>query len=228
MSSAAPRWSRLDRDERRADILASARKLFSERHYAAVSTEEIARAAGVTRGLVGHYFGTKRELYLEVVRDLVRPLSIPLDPASRGVDPMEEVVERWVSRWLDAVEHNRATWLAAAGAEGFGRDHELERIVQQSRDATVERIIEVLGVDPGAHGAELRAVLRTYAGLVQQASAEWLQRGALTREQVQALLTAALVAMVRDVVPAVGAASRQPARKSPVGPARPTGRGNAP
>lgn len=212
MSSAAPRWSRLDRDERRAAILATARRLFSERHFSAVSTEEIARAAGVTRGLVGHYFGTKRELYLEVVGDLVRPLSIPLEPPSRGAEPMEDVVGRWVSRWLDAVEHNRATWLAAVGAEGFGRDRELERIVQRSRDATVERIIEVLGVDAGPHGAELRAVLRTYAGLVQQASAEWLQRGALTRDQVQALLTTALLAMVRDVVPAVGAASDKAGR----------------
>lgn len=213
----APRWSRLASDERRAAILATARRLFSEHHYSAVSTEQIARAAGVTRGLVSHYFGTKRQLYLEVVRDLVRPLSVPLEaPEPRA--PMEDVISRWVARWLDVVEHNRQTWFAAAGAEGFGRDPELERIVQQSRDDTVERIIEVLGLDPGPDGAGLRAVLRTYSGLVQLASAEWLQRRALTRDQVHALLTAALVAMIRDVEPAVAAAS--PARSAAGGAAR--------
>lgn len=205
MSATEPRWSRLGYDERRAEILATARRLFSERHYSAVSTEHIARAAGVTRGLLNHYFGTKRELYLEVVRDLVRPLSIPVAAASKRRST-EGVVAEWVARWLDAVEQNRETWLAAIGAEGFGRDPDLELIVQQSRDDTVERIIEVLGLAGLAHGDELRAVLRTYSGLVQLASGEWLQRRSLTRGQVEALLSSALVAMIRDVLPEVVAA----------------------
>ena len=48
--SSAPRWQRLEHDERRQQILACARKLFSERNYAAVSTSDIAREAGVARG----------------------------------------------------------------------------------------------------------------------------------------------------------------------------------
>jgi AcrR family transcriptional regulator len=207
LSSPEPRWSRLGHDERRAEILSTARRLFSERHYSAVSTEQIAQAAGVTRGLLNHYFGTKRRLYLEVVQDLARPLSIPVTaPAKR--QPMEKVVAQSVALWLDAVEQNRVTWLATIGAEGFGRDLDLELIVQQSRDDTVERIIEVLGLAERRHGNELRAVLRTYSGLVQHASGEWLQRQSLTRSQVEALLSTALVAMIRDVLPEVIAAGR--------------------
>lgn len=207
MSTSEPRWSRLGHDERRAAILSTARRLFSERHYSAVSTEQIARAAGVTRGLLNHYFGTKRRLYLEVVRDLARPLSIPVAvPAKRR--PMREVVAESVALWLDAVEQNRVTWLATIGAEGFGRDVDLELIVQQSRDDTVERIIEVLGLAGRRRGTELRAVLRTYSGLVQHATGEWLQRRSLTRSQVEALLSTALVAMIRDVLPEVIAAGR--------------------
>src|ERR1700732_1109937 len=77
-TSPAPRWQRLEHDERRGQILACARRLFSERPYAAVSTTEIAREAGVARGLLNHYFGTKRDLYLEVVRSLVRMPSNPV------------------------------------------------------------------------------------------------------------------------------------------------------
>ncbi len=36
-----------------------------------MSTTELAELAGVTRGVVHHYFGTKRGLYLEVVRRMV-------------------------------------------------------------------------------------------------------------------------------------------------------------
>ena len=70
----------------------------------------------------------------------------------------------------------------------------------------------MLGLDTAGGGDELRAVLRTYAGLVQLASGEWLHRRSLTRAQVHALLSTALVALIRDVVPAVvaaGAADRQ-------------------
>jgi AcrR family transcriptional regulator len=46
--------------------MTAARRLFTERGYDAVGTEEIVRAAGVTRGALYHHFGGKRDL-LEAV-----------------------------------------------------------------------------------------------------------------------------------------------------------------
>ncbi|SDE53032.1 TetR/AcrR family transcriptional regulator [Rhodococcus tukisamuensis] len=62
---------RLDPAARRAQIIECAAKIFEERPYSDVSTTEIAAAAEVGRPLVNHYFGNKRELYLEVVRRFV-------------------------------------------------------------------------------------------------------------------------------------------------------------
>ncbi|MFL5829210.1 MAG: TetR/AcrR family transcriptional regulator, partial [Solirubrobacteraceae bacterium] len=98
MTAASPtrRWQRLEHDERRQQILVCAKSLFSERSYASVSTTEIAREAGIARGLLNHYFGTKRDLYLEVVRSMVRvPANpVPLQAPGRGIETViDESVE---------------------------------------------------------------------------------------------------------------------------------------
>jgi AcrR family transcriptional regulator len=202
MSAVATRpRTRLGPEQRRAQILDCARRLFRERTYASVSIEEIAREAGVARGLVNHYFGTKRELYLEVVRDLVRLPPPPLPSRADG-RPLEDVAAESVDLWLRSVWKNRRTWLAAVGAQGFGRDAELEAITDQAREVTVDRMVAVLGVADGGR-AEVRAVLRSYGGLAEAATLEWLERGTLTREQVRLLLSDALVSLTRHTLPRV-------------------------
>ncbi|HWF24652.1 MAG TPA: helix-turn-helix domain-containing protein [Solirubrobacteraceae bacterium] len=198
-SNPAPRWQRLEHDERRRQILVVARRLFSERSYAAVSTSDIAREAGVARGLLHHYFGTKRELYLEVVRALVLMPSNPVPLSSDG--GLEVVIGESVDRWLEMLERNRGTWLAAVGAQGLGRDVEVEAILDEAREQAVDRLIEA--VEPDEVSPELRAVLRAYSGLAESASLEWLHRDRLTREQVQMLLVESFLALVREVLPAV-------------------------
>src|SRR6266487_1444027 len=74
----------LQADDRRQQILTVAARQFAERNYDAVSMEEVAKEAGIARGLLHHYFGAKRELYLEVVRAM---LAVPDDlfiPAGGG------------------------------------------------------------------------------------------------------------------------------------------------
>ncbi|HEY2771990.1 MAG TPA: helix-turn-helix domain-containing protein [Solirubrobacteraceae bacterium] len=209
-TSPGPRWQRLEHDERRRQILACARRLFSERNYASVSTSEIAAEAGVARGLLHHYFGTKRELYLEVVRSMMRTPSNPvprrLNDAPRRKDDIEPEIADSVDRWLTMLERNRGTWLAAIGGRGLGHDPEVEAILDEAREHAADRLIESLQTyDPAQAPPALRASVRAYGGFAEAASLEWLQRGRLTREQTQELLVQGFLTIVRDVVPAVEA-----------------------
>ncbi len=200
----APRWQRLDHDERRRQILACARRLFSERSYDAVSTTDIAAEAGVARGLLHHYFGTKRDLYLEVVRELMRMPSnpVPLQAPGRGLD---HVIEESVDRWLTMLERNRGTWLAANARRGLGGgDPELEAILEDAREEAADRLIEALQTyEAQTAPPELRAAIRAYSGFAEAASIEWLARDRLTREQTRELLTKTFLNLVNEVLPAI-------------------------
>ena len=51
-------------------LIAIATREFSLKGYAATSTEEIVRLAGVTRGALYHHFKNKQDLFLAVFKDL--------------------------------------------------------------------------------------------------------------------------------------------------------------
>lgn len=80
-------------DDTRSRLLMTAMTLFSEKGYEATSVADILRAAGANSGSLYHYFPTKQDLLLEVLRmyrDGIKPML--LDFAWAGIDdPIEKV-----------------------------------------------------------------------------------------------------------------------------------------
>jgi AcrR family transcriptional regulator len=200
MSSASePRWRRLEPDARREQILVCAIRLFGDRPYPEVSTTDIAQEAGVARGLINHYFGTKRDLYLEVVRRMV---TIPSSTPALSPGSLEERIEASVSWFLDRVLRHSKTWLVAVG--GVGHDADVERILADADELAADRVLEFVGLaNVHEHREQLRAMIRAYAGMVKAAGREWLMRDHLSRDQVHLLLSQTLLTLVRDTFPRV-------------------------
>lgn len=196
-----PRYSRLEADERRDLILAAARRVFVRTNPQDASTAEIAREAGVTRGLVHHYFGTKRGLYLAVVADLAAALPelVHTDLTGR---PIDDVVEVNLVSWLDSIERDHELWMALLGAGTVGHDPEVDAILSDARDQAIERMAanQAQGAEPTE---ELRLILRVFMGAVEAAAREWAMHGRASREQVHVLLKGTVLAMVGTVLPAL-------------------------
>ena len=126
---------------------------------------------------------------------------VPLQSPGRGI---ELVIAESVDRWLEMLERNRGTWLAAIGARGLGRDPEVEEILEDAREQAADRLIEALQTYEAAQAPpQLRAAIRAYGGFAEAASVEWLERGRLTREQARVLLVQGFLSIVRDVLPTV-------------------------
>ncbi|NEW28978.1 TetR/AcrR family transcriptional regulator [Nocardia cyriacigeorgica] len=196
-----PRRRRLEPDERRAQILAQAIEMFGERPYAAVSTAELAQRAGVARGLINHYFGNKRDLYLAVVRRMV---TLPrIDDMIVPTGTERERVEASVRWLLDTISEHGSTWVKVTSHEGVGDDPDVQQILDQADDAAAERLLLMIGLADSAHSASMRAMVRAYGGLVKVAGREWITRGTLSRDQVHGLLVDMLLTLVTESLPKV-------------------------
>lgn len=184
---ARPRARRLAPAERREQILLVADEVFRAHPYDEVSLDQIADAAGITRGLISHHFGTKRELYVEVVRRLMRTPTLPVPEYVQGATARSRLDES-VDAWLTAIEASGDLYLAATSGSGMG-DPEIAAIVEETRDAAARRLAEVLGLGPVAELSPVRlGLLRSWEALAEGAVRQWLEYGRLTREQVRRLM----------------------------------------
>jgi AcrR family transcriptional regulator len=189
--------TRLDPDARRAAILDAARQLFAGRPYDAISVQDLADAAGVTRGLVHHYFGGKDDVLAAVMRDTALPTAIALDPAL----PLRTRVTRRVNDVLDVVEANREAWLATLAVghaipAGALRDA-AESIWRAQYECWVTSFADVLRDTP-----RVRGLYRAYMGLNQATCRQWLT-GDLSREDAALILTTAQEQLLATVGPAL-------------------------
>ncbi|WIX79105.1 helix-turn-helix domain-containing protein [Amycolatopsis carbonis] len=208
-----PTRRRLEPAERRAEILAVARRLFGAGSYASVSTSDIAAAAGVARPLINHYFGGKRELYLEVVRQMMIVPAPVVESLPEG--PVRRRLEVGIERWIDVVDRNRDAWLTAIGPESAGRDPEIERIMLEADDIAADRVLAgALMTDVTEGREELRAMIRSYGGMLRAASREWLIRGTLNRAELRTFLVESIMGLIEVTYPAV-LAERNGARRPP-------------
>ena len=119
--------ARLAPAERRGQILDTANTLFAERGYDAVSIDDIAKEAGVTRGLVHHYFGGRKEVYVALVERVGTIRENELRPPV-GRSARARVADS-VSRWLDWTEANRTIYLATMAPGESVADPDVRRAV---------------------------------------------------------------------------------------------------
>ena len=125
--STPPKYHRLDPAERRDQILDAANALFAERGYEEVTVEDIAKAAGVARGLVHHYFGGRKEVYLALLERLGAGREEALRPPV-GRSARARVADS-VSRWLDWTEANRTIYLGTIAPGEDIADPDVRRVV---------------------------------------------------------------------------------------------------
>ena len=186
--STLPKYQRLNAAERREQLLDVANALLAERGYEEVTVDHIAKRAGVARGLVHHYFGGRKEVYLALLERLAagreEDLRPPLGRSARAR------VSDSVSRWLDWTEANQTIYLGTIAPGEDIADPDVRRVVADLvRRAVVQ--LAAFHADIAEDSPRLRHALECWTGLNRAATRRWL-RGEATREATHDLLASTL------------------------------------
>lgn len=184
-------YVRLSPDDRRAQLLALAVRMFTERPYDDFSMDDLAAAAGVSKGLLYHYFPSKRALYLESLRDVAAELLDLMRPQSSL--PLTEQLRAALLAYTAHVRDHAAAYRAVLRG-GIGTDPEMAEVAEGVR-ATIRRwILDGLGV--AAPSPRLRLTIVGWVGLVEAASLDWLEHDDLEAERLVDTLVSALTALL--------------------------------
>ncbi|MEV0372433.1 TetR/AcrR family transcriptional regulator [Streptomyces sp. NPDC050636] len=194
---------------RRAGLIATGRKLFADVSYDALSMDDIARHAGVAKGLIYYYFTNKRGYYLAIIEDAVAEL-VERAAATHDLPPVERV-QRTVDGYLRYAQHNQAAYRAIVTG-GVGFDAEVLAI----RDAVRARLLGTLAL--GVWGrADIPGLARTaligWLSSVEGVTLDWIAEQEVPRETVVALLVRGLgdtLRLIEEHEPSCPAPSRPP------------------
>ena len=131
--------------ERVRRIVAATRDSIAERGIAGSTFAQVSRRAGVSRGLLHYYFGTKERLLVEVLRHDSDLRVAALDQALGPAASLDEVIEVLVARLEDLVENDPGFFTLVVELFVAGRTNEEIRfeLAEHYRRAR-SRVVELL------------------------------------------------------------------------------------
>jgi AcrR family transcriptional regulator len=185
MEAEVPERLRLAVDERRSRLISVGVELFSRHSFDELSVDDIAKAAGVSKGLLYHYFDGKRGFYVETVREAARVLCERVETAAFSeTDPIRQLA-RAIDAYLGYVsEHAQAYVTLLRG--GIGYDPEVAAVVEGTRQHFLRLLLEDLEGFPDQ--ARLRTAFRGWIGFVEAASLDWVEKKDLDQQRLAKLL----------------------------------------
>ncbi|MGW0004252.1 TetR/AcrR family transcriptional regulator [Nocardia grenadensis] len=197
---------RLSPDERKTQLITLGVKMLGERAIEDISVSEIAAQAGISRGLLFHYFPTKQDFQLEVVRHANAELlaRVVPDPTLSLFDMLRDSV----GRYIDYVSENRTSYLALLRGP-TSSSPELAAMVEQTRHVIVDIILAQVPLSPEERAQpRLVLVVRGWVAFTEETTLSWLRDEHLSRDELIELLVESLVALSMAVNPALAAALR--------------------
>ncbi|HUP99893.1 MAG TPA: TetR/AcrR family transcriptional regulator [Aeromicrobium sp.] len=156
--------TRLSSDERRRQLLGIGLRMLVEKPIQDLSLDAVATEAGISRGLLFHYFPTKTDYYDAVIGAAVRRVVRNISPDDDAAP--EAAVAQFIDRFYAQIERRRSFYLAlvfGTGAIALGGEG-----VESLRTTAAGRVMAVLGLDDRA-----LAAVHAWTAYVEDRALQW-------------------------------------------------------
>ncbi|MGW0174063.1 TetR/AcrR family transcriptional regulator [Rhodococcus sp. NPDC003322] len=152
---------RLPPEERKRQLVAIGLQELATRPIHALSIDQVAERAGISRSLLFRYFPTKQDYYVAVVGAAARRLlrAAIADPKDASGEPLRAVVHAFVS-FVDRHGANYQSFFHGS----FGSDPQIHEIRENLKNTMVERTLEATGTEPSP---VTRMLLRAWWSMVE-------------------------------------------------------------
>ncbi|MGZ4438310.1 MAG: TetR/AcrR family transcriptional regulator [Nocardioidaceae bacterium] len=190
---------RMSPDGRREQLLDLGVRLLSTRSLDELSIDVLAEEAGISRGLLYHYFGNKRDFHRAVVRRAADDLIEVTAPIQEG-EPLERLAKS-LEAYVDYVIANYEGYTSLVKGAAAG-DEDLREIYEEARAALTDRIFDVadqlsdggiLSVLTVEDTPAVRLMVRGWSAMAEEVVLSWVRddRG-VAKDDLLTMLAAAL------------------------------------
>ncbi len=184
---------RLSPEARREQLLELGVQMLTTRTLDELSVEALAEQAGISRGLLFHYFRNKQDFHRAVVQRAADDLleTTAPDPSLAPIPQLMQSLEHYV----DYVTTNYRAYISLVRGAASG-DDTLREIFDHTRAVLTQRITDNLHVFDRTDGATERLLARGWSALVEEIVIAWVPERQITKEELLSVLTATLPAML--------------------------------
>jgi AcrR family transcriptional regulator len=193
-TEASPPRSRLPRAEREQQVLDIAHARFAAHGYAAVTMEDVAADAGVTKPLLYAYFGNKERLYLACMERAGDAMVATVTEAVGAADGPADALRRGLRAFFSFVDEDRDAWRVLFD-ETLPAGGEIAKRVAEYRERMLGFIAQTLltrlpEARRARYATEIEAISTALLGAAEALGRWWLRTGAIPAAEAAELLIA--------------------------------------
>jgi AcrR family transcriptional regulator len=186
-----PSYSRLDVDERRAQLLEVGTELFTKHSIEELSMVQIAGEAGISKALLYHYFPSKEEFFKDALAEAAAEVAQRTAP-DESLPPLEQV-RTSTKAFVEWIGERGPAYMKLL--QSVGAVPELRETMTAIRDVTSARIIDGLIAESERTPAK-RAAVRAWLWFMDGVLLDWIEHGDRDADAVADQLTDSLIAVV--------------------------------
>jgi AcrR family transcriptional regulator len=204
------RASRLAPDARRDQLIRKGIELVGQHGHEEMSITELARAAGISKGLLYHYFPTKSDFVVAIFRQAREDLEERIKTDDAALEPAQRLTAS-LSAFLDYAEEHAAGFQALVRARS-GDDAAIRAELAHGRRRRIDQLVDVAAVRAGTDRASvespaLEAAIEGWLAFSETVVVRWLSDRKLQRVEVLHLLRNSLLAAIDSALEPIGVAN---------------------